>query len=54
MRAEVEVKRKLKDLEVLSMGMKRAKSIKEESRYYFTEAVLLHNSGMYARSIVAF
>ena len=54
MRAEIEVKRKLKDLEVLAMGMKRAKSIKEESRYYFTEAVLLHNSGMYARSIVAF
>ena len=29
MKAEIEVKRKLKDLEVLAMGMKRAKSIKE-------------------------
>ena len=48
------MKKKLKDLEVLAMGMKRAKSIKEESRYYFTEGVLLHNSGMYEKSIAAF
>ena len=36
------------------MGMRRAKSIKEESRYYFTQGVLLHNSRMYEKSIAIF
>lgn len=34
--------------------MRRAKSIKEESRYYFTQGVLLHNSKMYEKSIAIF
>ena len=40
MRGEAELRRKLKDLGVLAEGMRRAKNIKEESRYYFTQSVL--------------
>ncbi len=42
---------KLKDLDVLAEGMRRAKNIKEESRYYFMQAVLQHNCKAYAESI---
>ncbi len=34
--------------------MRRAKNIKEESRYYFTEGVILHNAGIFEQSIAAF
>lgn len=42
---------KLKDLDVLAEGMRRAKNIKEESRYYFMQAVLQHNCKAYSESI---
>jgi hypothetical protein len=52
-RAEGELRRKLKDLGVLAEGMRRAKNIKEESRYYFTQAVLQHNCRAYEESIAS-
>lgn len=44
----------MKDLAMLAEGMKRAKNIKEESRYYFTQGVLLHNTAQYLSSIEYF
>lgn len=44
----------MKDLSVLAEGMKRAKNIKEESRYYFTQGVLLHNIGQYMKAVEYF
>lgn len=52
-RAEAELKRKLRDLGVLAEGMRRAKNIKEESRYYFTQGVLQHNCRAYTDSIAS-
>ena len=46
--------KKLKDLSVLAEGMKRAKNSKDESRYYFTQAVLLHNNKEYKKAIEYF
>ncbi len=48
------LKKKLKDLSILAEGMKRAKNIREESRYYFIEGVILHNSGAFEKSIEMF
>ena len=45
------LKRRIKDLTVLAEGMKRAKNVKEESRFYFTLGVLLHNNEEYSKSI---
>ena len=50
----MEVRRKLKDLEILAEGMRRAKNIKEESRYYYTQGVLLHNSQAFDQSLQYF
>lgn len=47
-------KKRMKDLGILAEGMKRAKNIKEESRYYFTQGVLLHNANQYLKSIEYF
>ena len=46
--------KKIKDLTVLAEGMKRAKNMKDESRYYFTIAVLLYNNSEYKKSISYF
>ena len=47
----IHVKKRVKDLSLLAEGMKRAKNIKEESRYYFIQGVVLHNAGIYHKAI---
>lgn len=51
LRGEAGVRQQLRDLSILGEGMRRARNIKEESRYLFTQAVLLHNAGEIAASI---
>ena len=52
-RADADLQRKVKDLGILAEGMRRAKNIKEESRYYFTQGVLQHNCRAYQDSIAS-
>lgn len=40
-------RKRIKDLTILAEGMKRAKNKKEESRYYFTLGVVMHNGKQY-------